>query len=198
VNKILHNIRVYFKESPMKTSWVFRTSTIFTKKERRMIQFKKLGFGILLVVIACIGIPSAEAQYGNDAWLEQFQQQQRQFTGRLMEGESLAKACARDGKGSRACKQYDEFKVRDAKRSQAIDQYIGTMEGHNAAGEMNNSINRSQRRQQYSNSASQYRQNADSWEQEYHRAMSAGDYRAAEKARQQYHYNQQKAQEYKQ
>ena len=164
----------------------FRTSTIFTKKERRMIQFKKLGFGILLVVVACIGIPSAEAQ--NDLWSIDI----------VMQRERLWKACSQDGKGSRACKQYEEFAARESKQSKLRDQQIGIMDGHNRAGQMSNSINKSQQDLQYSKSASEYRQNADYWKQEYNRAMNSGDRRAAENARQQYLYHQQKAEQYKQ
>jgi hypothetical protein len=169
-----------------------------TFMKKRMIQFKKLGFGIMFAMIGCIGIPNAEAQYGNDAWTERFIRQHREFTEHLLEGQRLAKACDQAGKGSHACKQYDEYKARDAKRRQALEQYTGTRKGYNAAGQISNSVNKSQQRLEYSKSASQYRQNADYWKQEYNRAVRAGDRSAAEYAQRLYHYNEQKAQEYKQ
>jgi len=122
----------------------------------------------------------------------------RRLSGQLHESARLDKACEAAGRkpSNSACKQLEQLLAKMKADGDRMEAIAGAIKGRTDADAIRNNVRTSERTRQYREDASRYREQARYWDQQMRQAYANGDRNAAQAARENFNYYQQKANEY--
>jgi hypothetical protein len=171
-----------------------------------MVQLKNVCFGVLLMmaVILLIGVSSVSANHNEDeddtpymiGGVPDYMRSTQDTINFMDEGWRLAEKCKKEGKGSKSCKAFDNFKQNSKKIDRMLEDYTAHGEAINRQNEIYNSIRNGERSRMYRDDLRGYKNELNAWREDLKAAERAGNRKAAAEAQRKISFYESKVKEY--